>query len=199
MAVAAVAAALPAIFRAGREARAAVVVCVLFALVTGTVASIATGPPGIRRATTIIAAFYGLYALSWMAATSTAQAGRPAWAAKLQIALLSLLLVHHVVALPTNARSFAEPPPGIEHWFSAAASPRAALSGWIDAVARGRPLDCREVGVFDAARCRYSSIYSAIAWSFGQGDGARPVTVYDLRRGENVGVTPEGWPPSLTR
>jgi hypothetical protein len=187
---------LPQVWRSGRTARVLVVTCIAFSIVTTMIAAAAGGPPGFRRATGSLVAFYVLYSLCWQAAVDAWQQRRRAWRPAVQLAALSLLLVHHVSVLGANARSLAGGRPGVERWFTVAAAPEASLRHWSAAVARDAPLDCRKVGITTPAECRYSSIYSAVAWSLAE---ARPIRAHDLASDTDVVVTPEAWPASLAR
>jgi len=194
----ALAATLPALWRAGGSSRLTVAVCVGFAGVTGLIAAAAGGPPGLRRGTSGVAALYALYVFCWHDATSRERG--PAsriWSRRARTAALELLLLHHVIVLPSNAQSLRSPRPATDPWFAATSSPDASLARWRDVVLAGSPLDCRGIGIEGPPRCRYSSIYAAVTWSLAPRSVA--VRAFDLGAGHDVVLTPEAWPATLAR
>lgn len=191
----AVAMMLPSVWRSGRAAAAFVAIAVALGTVTPVIVAMAQGPPGLRRATTCLAAFYALYLLCWDVVAGDVRRRPGAWWPRLQMAMLSLLLVHHAVVFSRNAEVLTAPVPYQERdWFTVAETPSASVAFWADAVAAGRVLDCREVGL-NSERCRYSEVYGAAAaylrWSLGKDV---VVKAYDVETGAVVPLTPIAWP-----
>ncbi len=196
IAAATVVAMIPAMCRTDRRSRILVVSSLAVAACAALVSSVTAGPPGLRRATVCVAVFYGLYAAAWRLALNGWGAQPRAWLPRVQVGALSLLLLHHALAVVPNGRSVHMGPPGeIGAWFEAGTRPAAALDRWVAAVEAGRALDCRLVHLSPSS-CRYAEVYAAVAgerwWSRHQAD--TDILAYDPDNGRYVSLSPQGWP-----
>jgi|CXWL01.1.fsa_nt_gi hypothetical protein len=129
------------------------------ALGSALLVSAGSGPPGLRRATTLIAAIWLLAALgAWAAAR------RPAWVRWTLTALLLCLPLHHLVGLPRLLRAVAQRPVRAAEWFAVAPTARESLEHWRGQTADGAPLDCAERGTHEPT-CRLSEVFAAVVAS----------------------------------
>jgi hypothetical protein len=163
----------------------------LINLVAGVVA---VGPPGLRRFTGCVAAFYVLFVVAWRVATDARARQPQATWPKAALALLALLAVHHVAAIPVNLWAFGPlDRPSDGGWFAVKSTPAASLDYWAGEVSRGRVLDCRDVGL--GARCRYAEIFAAVAgdaeWN---GRGPEAVSAFDMATQRTIWLSRRDWP-----
>jgi hypothetical protein len=122
--------------------------------------SASLGPPGLRRATALLAGFYALFVLVW---ETLVRAGRHRRLAAAGMAICLLLPGHHLVAAKANYPHLTRAGAHQQQvWFRVAATPDQALAHWLDWTEHGRPLNCLEIGVYPRS-CQYSGIYGALA------------------------------------
>lgn len=160
----------------------------LAALATGA----AAGPPGLRRATLVIAAFYLALAVVWAARTRLTS--RP-WARAAIAGALVLLPLHHGVAFADQLRQSRQAVWGRERvWFAVAPTPRRALDRWLEHVEAGHPLDCAGLDTPGRQTCRYDYIHAALAGARAW-NGHPPIEIraVDPRTREVVVLDPAAW------
>lgn len=113
------------------------------------------GIPGGRRNTPILAAFYVLFAIVWLAHRSLERSrrGEGGWGWFTR-ALLLALLVHHIIAYPVNLAELKTPSPWFtEDWFYPNA--QAKINSGIQTLqSQDLYLDC--------GNCTYSNIYATL-------------------------------------
>ena len=175
-----------------RSARPVVATAGAAALFAAISTSAAAGPPGLRRATGIVAAFYLLVPMIW--ALLPRLAARPA--ARVAIAgLLLLLPIHHLLAYGDHLKQARTPIWGRERvWFAIGPTPDASLEHWVSHTAEGRPLDCRTLRTPGKQACGYDYIYSAIG-GFRLWNGLPPIDLraIDPSTGAAIVLSPFDW------
>ncbi len=175
-----------------RSARPLVATAVAAALFAAISTSAAAGPPGLRRATGIVAAFYLLVPMIWVLLPRLAT--RPAARAAIT-GLLLLLPIHHLLAFGEHLKQARTPIWGRERvWFAIGPTPEAALEHWVSHTAEGRPLDCRTMRTPGKQACGYDYIYAAIGgfrrWN---GEPTIDIRAIDPRTGEAMVLSPFDW------
>ena len=116
------------------------------------------GPPGIRRATPLIVACYGIAILAYRAVHDAAA---PKWPRYLAWTGAGVLLAHHLAVAVPNLRFVGRQPIHDRgRWFVSQANAQASLDDWVKRVGQGEVLRC----VDDPQQaCRYSEIFGALA------------------------------------
>lgn len=175
-----------------RSARPVVATAGAAALFAAISTSAAAGPPGLRRATGIVAAFYLLVAMIW--ALLPRLATRPAARAAIT-GLLLLLPLHHLIAFGEHLKQARTPIWGRERvWFAIGPTPEDALEHWVSHTAEGRPLDCRTMRTPGKQACGYDYIYAAIGgfrrWN---GEPTIDIRAIDPKTGEAMELSPFDW------
>jgi hypothetical protein len=175
-----------------RAARPPLATAAAAALLAAVSTGLAAGPPGLRRATTLVAAFYLLVAIVWLVLPRLA--GHRA--ARLAIAgALLLLPIHHLLAYADHLRQARAPIWGRERvWFAVAPTLEQSLAHWVSHTERGQPLDCRDLRTPGKQVCGYDYIYAAIGgFRLWNGKPANEIRAVDPRSGEAVVLSPYDW------
>lgn len=134
------------------------------------VVSAGEGPQGLRRATSLLAGLYLLYALVWREVSRVPEGrseGQPRvdWPRVTLAGLLLLLPLHHLGAAAVNYPRL--PWAGAEQthlWLRIAPTARESVDLWLRRTGSGRPLDCRELDL-EPERCQYGGIYGLLRGS----------------------------------
>lgn len=152
----------------------------------------AGGPPGLRRATPLVAVFVSVVALAWR---SIGHAQR-APALRAVVIAASLLLIGDRVlkfaSLLDDAGTRSEY--SNQEWYVEGATPDEAVQTFVRAVEAGRPLSCPVSAAGRITPCRYQDIYPAIAGTFAWNARApRDVTAVDWRSGQVITLSPALW------
>jgi len=116
---------------------------------------------GFRRNTPLIAALYGFFLIAWyIVGKWKMENGKwKIWGT----ALLSILLVHHIIAYPLNIAGLKVPSPFMEYsWFETKTTPFASFMYYQQKLRAGDlHLNCQEKHV-DEYMCNYTDLYAAL-------------------------------------
>jgi hypothetical protein len=161
------------------------------------------GPPGIRRATGLVAAWFVVFAMTWRFHTVTGPSR--AWLRYAALAACVMFPISHAVKLPSLVRDL-ETPSTYRNadWFAAAGSPEASLEMLVKSVETGEPISCPRDTDGRVLPCRYQEVYPAItgyrAWN---GLPPFPVRAMDWRTGREITLDIALWTshyyPTCTR
>jgi hypothetical protein len=150
------------------------------------------GPPGLRRATGILAGFFVLFAIVWQ--YWAARAPRSTTRA-LAIGLCLIVPAGAALKLPSLVSDVRAPS---RHrnldWFDIRDTPDASLAALADGIRAGQPLECPLDQNGRLRPCRYQEIYSALAgwfrWTAGRETEIRAI---DWKTGRSIVLTPSLW------
>jgi hypothetical protein len=150
------------------------------------------GPPGLRRATGVLAAFFGLFALVWHYWTT--QAARSG-ARSLAIGLCLVVPAGAALKLPALVSDVRAP--GAYRnldWFAIRSDPDASLEAVAADVQAGQPLKCPVDPHGRVLPCRYQEIYAALAGWFRWTAGTDPqIRAIDWKTGRSIVLLPSLW------
>jgi hypothetical protein len=102
-----------------------------------------------------------------------------------------LLVLHHVTVYGANLRYLRDETSKVnDPWFNRFGDPRQSIRAWAhDRVLQNKPLDCRQ-----AASCRFSEIYPAIAMHLeSNGYGEPPIFAIDPASGRVIQLDVQLW------
>jgi hypothetical protein len=91
--------------------------------------SISGGPPGLRRASGVVAGLLLVFAALWAFGLRQSERNGKAWGL---LAALALLPLHHALVFSRNLRALDEPGCLEESWFRTRATPDASLAYWVE-------------------------------------------------------------------
>lgn len=139
-----------------------------------------SGYPGIRRSTSLLAAFYGLYIISWYFVSNLKL---PSSLKNILYALLLIIPLHHVLALPANyGRLTVSSPYRYSLVFDTAETPEKSLAIYVGSAME----DDLKLGCKDNEKmitCRYAETYAAVAGScLWNNLGCKQILGYDDKR-----------------
>lgn len=159
------------------------------------VVSAGEGPQGLRRATSLLAGFYLLYALVWrdLAVPSGEGETRSHWLRLTGVGLLLLLPLHHLAAAIGNHPRLPWAGADQTHlWLKVAPTAEESMELWLRRAEAGRPLDCRDLDL-GPERCQYGGIYGLLQGSrLWNGRDPLPLRGWDYGRGRYVPLSVEG-------
>jgi hypothetical protein len=121
-----------------------------------------SGQPGMRRATVVVAGFYAIFSLAWIALCTGLIASRVI--KSLLVGAACLLLIHHVLVLPSNLAGISSLNGTVDdRWFALVGNAQSSLDSLVDrAKVDDLFLGCPQ-GWSERTPCRYSEVYPAIA------------------------------------
>jgi hypothetical protein len=175
-----------------RDTRAILATALGAALLATIATSAAGGPPGLRRATVALAAFYLVVATLWRVIPRLAS--RP-WARAAIAGALLLLPLHHALSYADHLEQSKIPVWGHEKvWFGVEPTMQASLERWLAHTAAGRPLDCGTLRTPGRQVCGYDYIYATLG-GFRRWNGEPPIDLVaiDTPTGESVLLSPFDW------
>lgn len=171
--------------------RAYLALLVALPVVNLVLTGLAGGPPGLRRATIVLAAVYGLV---FLAAREAAAMQRPL-ARGAALSVLLLIPLHHLAAAPRNFQLL--PRGGARQnliWLAAEPTPARSLERWLTHTEDAKPLDCREVGPARGGACQLSSVFALLqGWREWNGQPPVPLVARDPRSGDLVVLSTTVW------
>ena len=175
-----------------RSARAPLATALGAALVGALATSAADGPPGLRRATVIVGAFYLVLATIWVLLPRLTTR---AWARTAIASALLLVPLHHALAYGDLLEQSKKPIWGRERiWFAGERTLEASVERWLSHTAAGNPLDCRTLRTPGKQTCGYDYIYSTLAgFRLWNGQPEVEIDAIDPRTGEAVALSPSAW------
>ncbi|MBI2011732.1 hypothetical protein HYS91_03110 [Candidatus Daviesbacteria bacterium] len=166
---------------------------IIFTSLTGTIG-------GIRRATSVLAIFYILFVFSFCYLVAEKKINKHLKFTL--IGILSLLLVHHLLALPANFQYLKQPSNYREGaWFYTDKTPQKSLNNFIAQVhkedlslicadEKGKPAKCQRFG--------YNLIYPAVAGScLWNNLYCHQVKIYDFNKNQIVPLSLDCWRDDL--
>jgi hypothetical protein len=121
-----------------------------------------SGQPGLRRATFVVGCFYVILSLVW-AAIGTGKIASPL-VRSLVAGATCLLLVHHVLVLPSNLAGISATEETVDdRWFTVAGDAQSSLNSLVDRTkVDDLYLSCPR-GWSERTPCRFNEVYPAIA------------------------------------
>lgn len=174
-----------------RSARALLATALGAAVVAALGTSAAEGPPGLRRATLVVGAFYLVLATLWVLLPRIAT---QAWPRTAIAGALLLVPLHHALAYGAILEQSKTSIRGRERVWFIEPTLEASVDHWLSHTAAGKPLDCGTLRTPGRQECSYDYIYSTLAGSRLWNDQPEvEIEAIDPRTGEAVALSPSAW------
>jgi hypothetical protein len=192
------------LFVKNRAPRAVIAAASAVLIMSVVIPSLSTeGPPGIRRSTGVLAAYFTFFALAWQFYSTSRTL--PTWSRRVGLAVCLLLPLNHVLGVPSLLSDLSDN--SIyrnSDWFTIETTPSLSLAHLLAQVKQGQPLSCPIDRDGRITPCRYQEVYPAIAgfleWN---GQPSQDIRALDWRTGRTITLTPALWSdhyyPTCTR
>ena len=157
------------------------------------VPGVSDGPPGLRRSTGLIAAYFALFALVWHFYATEASLGQ--WPRRIGLLICVLLLIDTGLKVPSVAADV-EAASLFRNldWFTVGGTPTASLDRLLAGRAQGQRLTCPVDQNGQITPCRYQEIYAAMSgyltWN---GQDAGTIVAVDWKTGQDITLSRELW------
>jgi drug/metabolite transporter superfamily protein YnfA len=153
------------------------------------------GPPGIRRSTGILAAYFVLFSVAWYFLRRAAAPSSMIWVRRTGVLICLLVPLDGALKLPSLVDDLAgDSNFRNDDWFAIATTPTKSLEGLLDQVDKGQGLSCPIDNERRIIPCRYQEVYAAMAgYRLWNGRSTADIRALDWKTGRDIILTPSLW------